>query len=92
MKRSEAIRIIYDMIHGESFSSCEYTDTEHYCDIILNNLEKAGMLPPQIINPKVYKEHFYDPSAPDVWNIIETADYYRGEVPYKLKINAWEEE
>jgi len=46
MKRSRAVRIIYDLLHGESFASCEYTDTENYASIILLELEKAGMLPP----------------------------------------------
>ena len=46
MKRSEAVKIIYSLLHGESFASCEYTDTENYASIILSELEKRGMLPP----------------------------------------------
>lgn len=59
MKRSEAVRVISDMIHGESFASCEYTDTDQYSDLILTKLEEAGMLPPQV-KLRNFTEMYYD--------------------------------
>lgn len=80
MKRSEAVKIIYSLLHGESFASCEYTDTENYASIILSELEKRGMLPPAVAIRQKRR-------AVDAWG-DDIGDYY---LTVELK-NQWEKE
>jgi hypothetical protein len=94
MKRSEMIDEIMCVLlaHSVTYPQFPLANLKEAAEELLAMQEKAGMIPPKILNPKVKSESFYDPTKSDTWNIIEVIDYYRGEIPYEGYINQWEEE
>jgi hypothetical protein len=89
MKRSEMIKAMAEAC--EEFNVPYSIDCEAMCSIILNIVEKNGMLPPKIRNPKLPKDMCRFALATE--RAKADAYGYSNEYTYmEYSVNAWEPE
>lgn len=88
MKRSDALNIIM-----YNLQRCVRHD--QLADDILNELEQAGMLPPQYINPKAIKDGLDNPKTGYIEYLDRYPEHhftYKNPKPYEYYLEGWEPE
>ena len=94
MKRSEMLDILLQSIYKNIVAGDGGIYTDDYADI-LTDLEEAGMIPSNYINPKAIEEGLDDP----IWGYIQFLDKYpehhftyKNQRPYEYYLEGWEPE